>query len=307
MGPPGHRPGLRSGAAVAEPVISDARGARERGDTIAMHVPVLTHHSNNVGGNEYANNDHVALAEDLRRIHAAGLRIVPLSRVVDVRLGIAEPSAVANAVALTCDDGSWFDWHDIDHPTCGPQRSFANILRDFAAETGAPVHMTSFVIVSPAARTILDRTCLVGRGWWTDDWWPLAEREGLFAIESHSWDHNHATLPETAQRDRRNGTFRNIDTYADADAEIRVANAWLDAHCRTPRPGLMAYPYGETNPYLLGDYLPNHEAEHRLRAAFGTEAKPVEASSERWNLPRFVCGRDWRSPDALARLLGALR
>jgi hypothetical protein len=182
-------------------------------DTIQMRVPVLTYHSNNVVGNDYATNDHVALTEDLGRIHAGGFRIVPLSQVVDVRLGVADETSVENAVALCCDDGSWFDWHNLDHPTCGRQKSFANILRDFHAETGAPVHLTSFVIVSPAARIVLDRTCLVGHGWWTDDWWRDAEREGLVAIESHSWDHNHATLPETAQRDGRRGTFRSIDTH----------------------------------------------------------------------------------------------
>ena len=31
-----------------------------------MRVPILTYHSNNVSGNDYASNDHVALAADLR-------------------------------------------------------------------------------------------------------------------------------------------------------------------------------------------------------------------------------------------------
>ena len=268
-----------------------------------MRVPVLTYHSNNVGGNDYASNDHVALAEDLARIHAAGFRIVPLSRVVAVRLGLADPASVENAVALCCDDGSWFDWHDMDHPTFGPQKGFAGILREFGAASGAPVHMTSFVIVSPAARAVLDRTCLAGRGWWTDAWWADAEREGLIAIESHSWDHNHATLPETAQRDGRRGTFRSIDTHAVADAEIRQANDWLDAHVRTPRAGLFAFPYGETNEYLLRDYLPNHSAQHRLLAAFGTDSRPVGFDSDRWNLPRYICGWQWKSPQALRAIL----
>jgi peptidoglycan/xylan/chitin deacetylase (PgdA/CDA1 family) len=268
-----------------------------------MRTPVLTYHSNNVGGSGYANNDHVALAADLRRIHALGLRIVPLSLVVDAFLGIAPEAAVDRAVAISFDDGSWFDWHDLDHPTCGRQRSFANVLRDFAAETGAVAHATSFVIVSPGARAILDRTCLIGRGWWSDDWWPLAESEGLIAIESHSWDHNHHTLPVTAQHAQIKGTFRSIDTFEDADAEIRQANDWLDAHVRTPRAGLFAYPYGETNHYLVQDYLPNCIAEHRLRAAFGTEPAPVERCSGRWNLPRIVCGHHWQSTEGLAALL----
>ena len=268
-----------------------------------MRVPVLTYHSNNIGGNAYADNDHVALAADLRAIHARGLRIVPVARVVDVLLGLAPTASVEDAVAISFDDGSWFDWHDLDHPTCGPQRSFAGVLRDFAVESGAPVHATSFVIVSPDARAMLDRTCLIGRGWWGEDWWPLAEHEGLIAIESHSWDHNHATLPRTVQRDQHRGTFATIDTYADADAEIRQASDWLDARVRSPRHGLFAFPYGETNDYLVRDYLPNRIAEHRLRAAFGTDARPIEATSDRWNLPRYVAGHHWRSPDALAALL----
>lgn len=268
-----------------------------------MRVPILTYHSNNIDGNHYADNDHVALAADLRLIHRRGLRIVPLARVVDVLLGKSPEASVEDAVAISFDDGSWFDWHDLEHPTCGPQRGFAGVLRDFIAETGAPAHATSFVIVSPAARAVLDRTCLIGRGWWGDDWWDEAQREGLLAIESHSWDHNHATLPLSAQRDQAKGTFRSIDTYADADAEIRQAADWLDVHL-APRPGgLFAYPYGESNDYLLHEYLPNFRHEHRLRAAFGTEPRPLESSSERWNLPRYVCGPHWNDPAQLGRLL----
>ena len=44
-----------------------------------MRVPVLAYHSNNISGNDYASNDHVALAEDLRMIQRSGLRIVPQS------------------------------------------------------------------------------------------------------------------------------------------------------------------------------------------------------------------------------------
>ncbi|MFI4969853.1 MAG: polysaccharide deacetylase family protein [Lysobacterales bacterium] len=271
-----------------------------------MRVPVLTYHSNNIGGNDYASNDHVALAEDLRTIHRKRLRIVPLSRVVDVLLGEAAESAVENAVALSFDDGSWFDWHDLVHPACGPQRGFGGILRDFAATTGASVHATSFVIVSPAARTVLDRTCLIGRGWWGDEWWPGAQREGLIAIESHSWDHNHPTLPMTAQRAQRKGTFRTIDTWADADAQIRQAGDWLDAHLAPHRASLFAYPYGESNAYLTSDYLPRFMHEHRLRAAFGTEPVPVHGSAPRWNLPRHVCGQHWKDPGELERLLDSM-
>lgn len=267
-----------------------------------MRVPVLAYHSNNVSGNDYADNDHVALAVDLRLIARLGLRVVPLARVVDVLLGEAPVHAVERTVAVSFDDGSWFDWHDIEHPAWGPQRGFAGILRDFAAQGGSAVHATSFVIASPEARAVLDRTCLAGRGWWGDEWWRTAQAEGLLAIESHGWDHNHPTLPGATDRA---GTFRTIDTYVQADAQIRQAADWLDAFLAPRRSHLFAFPYGETNDYLLREYLPLRAAEHRLRAAFGTEPAPVTRGSDRWNLPRYVAGAHWNDPAGLERLLAA--
>ena len=268
-----------------------------------MRVPILTYHAMNITGNDYSDNDHVAFAEDLRLIHRLDLRIVPVARVVSALLGETAESELENCVALSCDDGAWFDWYDLDHPTFGPQRGFAGILRDFNTATGADVHATSFVIVSPDARAVLDLTCMVGRGWWGGEWWPLAAEGDLIAIESHSWDHNHPTLPVTAQHDQRKGTFKTIETYADADAELRQASDWLDAHCPARRTRLFAYPWGESNDYLLREYLPQYIAEHRLHAAFATEPRPVDGASDRWLLPRYVCGQHWRTPDQLERLL----
>lgn len=272
-----------------------------------MKVPILTYHSTNIFGNDYIDNDHVALAEDLRTIAGQGLRIVCVAAVVDALLGEAPPSSVDNAVALTFDDGSYFDWYDMPHPSCGPQRGFAGILRDFSARTGQRAQATSFVIVSPAARALLDHTCMIGRGWWRDEWWREAAAGDLIAIENHSWDHNHATLPHTAQRAQHKGTFKTIDNPTDADAEIRAAADWLDAHLAPCRSTLFAYPYGEWNDYLVRDYLPNHAHEHRLRAAFTGEPHPVEATSDRWLLPRYICGHHWKSPAELERLLRGLR
>ena len=217
-----------------------------------MRVPVLTYHSMNILGNDYADNDHVALADDLRAIDAHDLRIVPLARVVEAMDG--DPTTdLRGCVALTFDDGSWFDWYDLEHPMCGPQRSFANILRDFRVERGTAqpdLHATSFVIASPHARHELDRTCMIGKGWWTDQWWPQASAEGLLAIESHSWDHNHGTLEITAQRNQHKGTFTTIDSYADADVQIRQASDEIDQICAPHLTSLFAYPYGEMNDYL---------------------------------------------------------
>lgn len=269
-----------------------------------MRIPVLTYHSIHVLGHTPADNDHAALAADLAQIHALGRRIVPLSQVVDALLGHSEDS-LEGAVAISFDDGSWFDWHDLDHPSCGTQRSMAGLLRDHREASGAAVHATSFVIVSPAARAILDHTCMVGRGWWTDDWWPEAAREGLVAIESHSFDHNHETLPETVATGKARGTFRSIDDEESARAEIDAASDWLDAHIAGQRTSLFAYPYGESNDYLVAEYLPRFETRHRLRAAFTTEPAPVVRGANRWALPRYVCGRDWRSPEELRAVLSA--
>jgi hypothetical protein len=268
-----------------------------------MKVPILTYHAMNIAGNDYADNDHVALAEDLRTIHRLGLRIVPLARIVDVLLGAAPESTVERAVGLSFDDGSWFDWYDLEHPTCGMQRGFAGVLRDFCAATGAQAPATSFVIVSPEARATLDRTCLIGRDWWGDEWWPQALRENRIAIESHSWDHNHATLEHTAHSTPRRGTFTTIDDYANADAEIRQASEWLDARLPMRKTRLFAYPYGDSNDYLVCDYLPRRIHEHGLSAAFAGHPQPVERDSNRWLLPRYVCGLHWHAPGELEALL----
>lgn len=266
-----------------------------------MRAAVLTYHSNNVLGHDYAQNDHVALASDLATLAALRIPVVPLQRVVDAL--DAPRTLPERCVALSCDDGSCFDWHDLEHPTLGVQRSFANVLGDAAAaRPGVPVHMTSFVIVSPQARAELDRTCLIGRGWWGEEWWQAALDTGRMAIESHSWDHQHDTLAATATG-LPGGTFRNVDTQAAADIEILQASAYLDAALASRRTRLFAYPYGHVSDYLVHDYLPRQRARHGLEAAFGTEPEPVLGTSPRWHLGRYVCGQHWNSPDALAALL----
>ncbi|NND45698.1 MAG: hypothetical protein HKN58_10265, partial [Xanthomonadales bacterium] len=52
-----------------------------------VQVPVLTYHSVNIIRNTYAENDHIALAEDLRTIDRLGRRVVPLELAVEVARG----------------------------------------------------------------------------------------------------------------------------------------------------------------------------------------------------------------------------
>lgn len=271
-----------------------------------MRVPVLTYHAVNIAGNDYANNDHVALAADLRMIDRLGLRVVPLQWVVEQRLGLAERDLSA-CVALNCDDGSDFDFRDLDHPAHGPQRSLFNILRDFIAEHGTAaqphLHLTSFVIASPEARAHIDRGALVGQGWMSEAWWPEAEASGLMAIENHSWDHNHPTVPAPGVDGMPRGSFLEVDNETRAEAEIAAAARYIDARIAPRRSRLFCYPFSHVPAFVHDDYLPRRGADIGLLAAFGDGAAPVTMASDVWNLPRYICGWHWRSPQALEELL----
>lgn len=268
-----------------------------------MRTAVLTYHSNNVSGNTYESNDHVALASDLHTIAALGLPLVSLRHAVDVFLG-RRPATARTAVAISCDDGSWFDWHDLPHPTWGEQPSLRSVLLAFRQRSGRPAPLTSFVIASPQARAELDRTCLVGTGWWGDDWWPQAAGADI-DVQSHSGDHNHESLAVTAVHGGRKGRFDLVADWGEADAEIRQASDYIDSLCGHGHCRLLAYPYGETSDYLAAEYLPRHRDQHRLDAAFTTEPKPLSTGSDRWRLGRYVCGQHWRSAEQLRALLSS--
>jgi hypothetical protein len=271
-----------------------------------VRIPILTYQAMRIAGNDYANNDLKALAADLRQLTDAGFRIVPLRTVVDLWLGNRGAELNGKLVALACNGGADFDYLDLAHPTAGTQRSVLNTLRDFAAEYPGrqeQLNITSFVIASPEARAVLDRTCMVGKGWWTDAWWKAAIESGLMHLGSHSWDHNHETLPDSLSPGVRRGTFLNIDSKERADYEVRQAAAYLDAHAPNPGTALFAYPYGQANRYLSGEYFACHGGEFGARAAFTDQPDFLEPGCDRWAVPRFVCGRDWSSPDGLRAIL----
>lgn len=271
-----------------------------------MRIPVLTYHAVNISGNDYADNDHVAFAADLRLIDDLGLRIVPVHWVVDQLLGTANRD-LSRCVALTCDDGSDFDWFDLGHPTHGPQRSLANIMADFIAERGVAaqpdLHLTCFVIASPEARGYLDRNCLAGRGWMGDAWWKPALQSGRIAIENHSFDHNHAAIPLPGIDGMERGSFYPVDSHERANAEIAQATRLIDAIIAPQRTTLFCYPYSHANDYLRTQYFPQCGNVHGMHAAFGDGATPVTQDSDRWNLPRYICGWHWKSPHELRAIL----
>ena len=271
-----------------------------------MKIPVLTYHALDIHGNEYANNDLVALASDLRTITRAGFRIAPLHALVSAWL--RDPASLdgQKLVALTCDDGTDFDYFDLPHPTAGVQRSVVNILCDFQRENrGAQptLHITSFPIVSPTARERLDTTCMIGTKWWNDSWWRAAIASGFMGIGNHSWDHNHATLDGHAVPGMPRGSFAVVDTDAAADYEIRQADAYLRNRAFNDAASLFAYPYGEANDFLRDEYMPRTGEEIGLSAAFGVNPEYWTAHSNRWELPRFTSRHDWKSPEELRRIL----
>lgn len=272
-----------------------------------MRIPVLTYHSMRIDGNDYATNDHVAFAADLRTLTSLAVRVVPASDIVRwVRGDDMPPDDGAKLAAVAFDDGPDFDFHDLPHPTWGMQRSMLNIMQDLQREVGRQaqpaLHATSFVIVSRDARRTLDRTCMVGRDWWRDDWWIPALRTGLLSIANHSWDHNHPSLAPPATR-LREGTFSTVDNLDAAQAQIARAAAALQAQAPNPGAALFAYPYGEATDYLVDDYFPQHGERIGIRAAFDCGAAPVTASSHRWRLPRYVFARDWKTPEDFHALL----
>ena len=162
------------------------------------------------------------------------------------------------------------------------------------------------MVVSRETREHIDRVGLAGLGWWTDAWWSAAVASGHAAIASHSWDHNHDLAAHLMGRPRATGTFRSIDSFALAEEEIAHATAHLRRVAPNPGDRLFAYPYGEANDYLVRDYFPHHHVRIGVDAAFGDGARPMSRGDDRWNLPRFVCGRDWSSPEGLEALLGRL-
>lgn len=270
-------------------------------------IPVLTYHAVNVIENTYEKNDHLALISDLRAIKENGWKIIPLDSVVAWHEGALNELDGQKVLALTFDDGSAFDFYELDHPTCGIQRGFINILRDFqndySLESGLDVHASSFVISSPEARSELDLKALIGKGWWGDEWWEDAQQTELVNIECHSWDHNHPALAHVAQENQIKGDFTSIKTYMDCDRQVAVAGDFIQDKLRGKRPSYFAYPWGQASDYMSTIYLPKYRHRHRFKAAFTTEPKPVSRDDCVWLLPRYVCGRDWNSPNKFQTLL----
>lgn len=278
-----------------------------------MKAYILTYHSHRILGTGYASNDHVALGADLQTITASGCSIVPLATIVEqLRSPYSHPSA--RYVALTFDDGPAFDVDDVIHPEFGPQRSFANIMRDFRAACGsdAQPHLaaTSFVIASTEARLQMEQTyereyTYVAPGSLSDEWWGRAIDGGLLSIANHSWDHLHPGIRSVAHSRQARGDFALVTTAEDADAQILEAMRYINARTNHRAAPYFAFPYGTFNDFLTDRYLPARAREIGLDAAFTTEPWPVVGGENVWRLPRYVSGHHWKSSQELERILAS--
>ena len=266
---------------------------------MAPAIPVLTYHGYNIAGNDYANNDHIALAADLEWLAAEGWTIVPLERVIRILFEGEVSSLPQRSVAISFDDGTDLDWEDAVFGSLGLQRGLLGILCDWQArhpERPAP-HATTFVIASPQARAILAEQALSHGHGMGESWWSAAAHSGLMSIGNHSWDHRHPLVAPQA-----GGNFYGVDDANQADLQVRQAAEYIGARSGA-WPRLFAYPWGQASEYLRTEYFPRARDQHGCWAAFGTQPGWMHRGSDRWHLPRFVCGEHWRSPRDLATLL----
>jgi peptidoglycan/xylan/chitin deacetylase (PgdA/CDA1 family) len=272
---------------------------------VPAHPVILTYHSQNILGDHAVVNDHEAFADDLEALHSAGRRIVPVGELVDWLDGTRDDDP-AGCVCLTFDDGCDFDVHDLEWPGAGIQRSMLGIMRDFRDHHGPDaqpgLHATSFVIASPEARRRIDQGSLFGRGWIRDDWWTAANQSGLMSVASHGWDHNH---PDLGPGNGPRGGFSTVNDLAQCETQVIRAARFIESQSGR-WPDLFAYPFGESSEFIRQTFFPEYTQKHRCRAAFGTSVGTIDRDSDRWNLPRLVCGRDWRSSKGLIDLLDAL-
>ena len=107
---------------------------------------------------------------------------------------------------------------------------------------GQQAHATSFVISSPDARSSLDDTGLIGKGWWGDQWWLEADSSGIFDVECHSWDHVHPELDHVAQQDQLKGDFSQVKTFADAEIQFKQAGEYIAGILAGKRPHAFCLP-----------------------------------------------------------------
>jgi peptidoglycan/xylan/chitin deacetylase (PgdA/CDA1 family) len=266
---------------------------------------VLTFHSHNISGGDYATNDHVALDRALALLEE--LRI-PVLRLLDVvrHLRAGTFARLPRRFAcITFDDGSDYDWRDLEFPGHGRQRSMAAILRAHSRKLlgllwTRRAHATTFVIASPDARREIAASALGDAGLMTDTWWREAQRSGLMDIGTHGWNHVHPAVSEMASRPELIEHFERIDNATDAELQVGHAYAAIHAVAGGDAGRIFAYPYGQVSDYIARTHLP---AQAQILAAMTALPQPVVRDTDPWLVPRYVCGPDFDSDESLRRIV----
>ena len=141
--------------------------------------------------------------------------------------------------------------------------------------------------------------------WIGEQWWPEAIASGLFHLGNHSWDHMSPSATPAGQQDARPGSFQAVANFDAAHLQVAQAHAYISAKAPNPGTALFAYPYGAPSDYVSNEYLPRYGEHNGTLAALTATPGTSHDGSNRWLLPRYTCGVDWRSPEDLARILAA--
>jgi hypothetical protein len=107
-----------------------------------------------------------------------------------------------------------------------------------------------------------------------------------------------AEIPE-----QRKGWFYSVATLEEAERQIRDAESYIRECIGDSATGLFAYPYGQAPRYVVAEYLPLHADELGIVAAFATWGDYATRGMPRWNIPRFMHGNHWTSPEGLEYIL----
>lgn len=277
----------------------------------SYRIPVLCYHSGAIFGTRYGLNDHVCLADDLKTLANRGYKVLPAPDLVDLLAGRIPLEAISGEklVSLTFDDGRNFDYYDYQGSEWGTVKSFHSIVKEstkFLPQFSAGPRAVSFVIASPEARKILDVTCGDGNDEWQDSWWRECAEEGILGIANHSWDHVHDTLPVVRQKDNLKGSFYEINTFEDAERQIVDAQRYIDQVTGNRSVPVFGYPYGHVSSYLRDEYFPAHGARIGLKGGFNTIGRAVRPGDNVWDIPRLVCGANWKTPQEFEQMLDAV-
>lgn len=268
-----------------------------------LEIPILAYHASNITGNVYHLNDHIAFESDLYTLHHQGYKVVPLKWIAQWINGSRDLSHLGTKlVGLSCDDGLDLDYKDGEYFNFGPQKSFFSILNNFIKDVGPETqphaNLTSFVIASPEGRKTIDEKSLSSHQLLNEDWWQSANNTELIDIENHSWDHRHPDIYSEAE-----ANFTSVSDHHSAQKQIIDAKNYIDEKLSDKQTVLFAYPWGHVNDYLINQFLPNEGIRQGIEAAFTCGAEKVKANSSRWELPRFICGFNWKSPAGLINIL----